>query len=85
MMSSRFSQWEDLSVSIILMSHDLSQQIIIGYLGEIQQTYIIQRDERQYEARHSVGVWSLKIPFKGGRGINNLRINIGQTKMWKLL
>ena len=33
MMSSRFSQWEDLrpiSVSIILMSHDLSQTIRIG-------------------------------------------------------
>ena len=62
MMSSIFSQWEDsrqISVSIILMSHDLSQPIIIGYLGQIH-TDIIQRDERHYEAPHSVGVWSLK-------------------------
>ena len=43
------------------MSHDLSQPFRIGYLGEIQHTDIIQRDERHYEDPHSVGVWSLKI------------------------
>ena len=54
MMSSRFSQWEDsrqISVSIILMSHDLSQPIRIGYLGEIQTLYR-QRDNQHYEASH---------------------------------
>ena len=46
MMASTFIQWEDsrqISVSIIVMSHDLSQPIIIGYLGQIQ-TYIIQSE-----------------------------------------
>ena len=49
MMSSRFSQWEDsrqISVSFILMSHDLSQPIIIGYLGQRHT------DERHYEDPH---------------------------------
>ena len=55
----RFSQWEDcrqISVSIILLSHDLSPPIRIGSLDQIQT----ERKRKTDEGSYSVGVGTLK-------------------------
>ena len=58
----RFSQWEDKSVFQSFLCHMICHnQLELGIWVRYIHTDIIQRDKRQYEAPHSVGVWSLKI------------------------
>ena len=61
-----FSQWEDcrqISVSMILMSCDLTQPIRMEELDEKATEPQIhrQRDVLYTEGPHSVGVWTLKL------------------------
>ena len=60
----RFSQWEDcrqISVSIILMSHDLSQPIRVGSVDQTERER--ERDAHALlpEGSNSVGVGTLKM------------------------